>query len=58
MISKEDPTNIAKGVWEFGKALGLKNKGSEEALVRQLRGMEERDWVAAGGTGDGVSHPL
>lgn len=51
LISKDNLSKTAKRVLEFSKALGLKNKRSEDGLVRWLREMGERDQAAAGGRG-------
>lgn len=51
IISKGKPRDVAKGVWEFGKMLGIENKGNEEVLINRLEGMEERDRAAARGQG-------
>lgn len=51
MFLKDNPNQIAKGVWEFGKVLGLKNKGPEGEVVGRLNDMELRDRLAAGSRG-------
>lgn len=44
--------SVAKGVWDFGKKLGMASYGEEKAVVNLLRGLEERD---RGNSGD--KHP-
>lgn len=48
LVDKRNSSQIAKGVWEFGKQIGLNYKGPEEEIIKKLEGLEDRDRRAAG----------
>lgn len=49
LFENRDPAEIAKGVWEFGKEIGVEFAGTEIHIVKDLEGMEVRDREAASG---------
>lgn len=48
LIEKRSFADIARGVCEFGKVIGMEVNGSEGQLVKDLEGMEAGDCLAAG----------
>lgn len=50
-MSKGNPKEIAKGVWDFGQLMGVTFKGPDGEIVSRLEGMEVRDREAAGNSG-------
>lgn len=54
MIDKRNSSNIACGVWEFGKMIGVSSIEPERETVKRLEDLENRDRKAAGKESGGV----
>lgn len=48
LIENRSSVDIARGVCEFGKVIGMEVNGSKGQLVKDLEGMEVGDCLAAG----------
>lgn len=54
LIDKRNSCDIACGVWEFGKTIGVSSIDPEREIVKRLEVLENRDRVAAGKEPGGV----